>query len=121
MPFIYKDADIRDRRVKLFIDNLHQAFTRLMLIDKEAADLIDAEQEKAEIALLSAVDGETFPVLPFGDELVFQFNSIGLDFDSESKFIFEEHEGQDMLYSKTSKSMTTTTRVMKFSTKSTVQ
>jgi hypothetical protein len=96
MPFIYKNEDIRDRRVKLFVDNLHQAFTRLMLIDKEAADLIDAEQEQADIAALSVVDGETFPVLPFGDELVFQFNSIDLDFDSESKFIFEKPEGQDL-------------------------
>jgi hypothetical protein len=102
MPFIYKDADIRDRRVKLFIDNLHQAFTRLMLIDKEAADLIDAEQEKAEIALLSAVDGETFPVLPFGDELVFQFNSIGLEIEENNSIIlvYDTEDIDDELFNR---------------------
>jgi hypothetical protein len=95
MPFIYKNADIRDRRVKLFIDNLHRAFTNMMLLDKEAADLIDEQAEKAYIASLSYVEGETFPVLPLGNELVFQFDSLNLDFDSESKFIFEKPEGQD--------------------------
>jgi len=95
MPFIYKNQDIRDRRVKLFIENLHHAFTRLMILDKAADDLINVATEKAYIANLSYIEGDTFPVLPLGNELVFQFNSLNLDFDSNSKFIFEKHEGQD--------------------------
>lgn len=95
MPFVYKNADIRDRRVKLFIDNLHTAFTKMMLLDKEAAELIDVETEKEYIASLADVDGATAPILPLGTELIFQFNSLNLDFDSDSKFIFEKPEGQD--------------------------
>lgn len=97
MPFIYKDKDIRDRRVNLFIKTLHKAFTNLLLLEKEAQDLIDEDTEKAYIASLSDVDGETNPILPFGDELIFQFNSLGFNFDSDSKFIVEEHEGQTLL------------------------
>lgn len=67
-----------------------------MLLDKEAAELIDEDAEKAYIASLSYVDGETFPVLPLGNELVFQFDSLNLDFNSNSKFIFEEPTGQNL-------------------------
>ncbi len=97
MPFIYNNTDIRDRRVKLFIDNLHTAFTKLMVLDQQAYDLIDDDQEKAYIASLSYVDGSTFPVLPLGNELIFQFDSLDLNFDSDSKFIVEKHSGQTKL------------------------
>jgi len=97
MPFINTNTDIRERRVQLFIDNLHQAFTKLMVLDQQASDLIDEDAEKDYIASLSTVDGETFPVLPLGNELVFQFNSLNFDFDSDSKFIVEDPDGQELL------------------------
>jgi len=97
MPFIYKQTDIRDKRVKNFVDTLHKSFTRLMLLNKQAEDLIDVVVEQAYIASLSQNDGDTSPVLPLGDELVFQFNSLGFNFLSDTKFIVEEHSGQTLL------------------------
>jgi hypothetical protein len=96
MPFIYKNADIRERRVQLFVNDLHKAFTKLMVLDLQAATLIDEDAEKTYIASLSE-SGDTTPVLPVGNELVFQFNSLNFDFDSDSKFIVEEPEGQTLL------------------------
>jgi len=68
-----------------------------MLLDKQDVDLIDEAIEKAYIASLSYVDGDTLPVLPLGNELVFQFSGLGLDFNSDSKFIIEQPDGQELL------------------------
>jgi len=97
MSFIYKNADIRDRRVNLFLTKLHHTFTNLMLLDKRASELIDVDAAKTYIANLSYISGDTFPILPLGDELVFQFNSLDWNFESESKFIVETVLGQDRL------------------------
>jgi len=97
MPFIYKNADIRDRRVKLFIESLYKAFTKLMVLDNQASELIDEQTEMDYISDLATVPGETSAVLPLGTEMVFQYNSLNFDFDSTSKFIIEEHSGQTLL------------------------
>ena len=76
MPYINTHTDIRERRIQIFVDALHKAFTKLMVLDQQADALIDEVTEQAYIANLSTNPGETNPVLPLGSELVFQFQKM---------------------------------------------
>jgi hypothetical protein len=66
---------------------MYKALTALLVLDYQASILIDETAEKAAIASLSQNPGDTSPLLPLGNELVFQFDSLGLNFTSTTKFI----------------------------------
>ena len=94
MPLIYNKTNIREKRVKNFIDRLHRTFTNLILLEVRMSNVVDEDAAKTYIANLSTIDGETHPVLPLGSELVFNWNSMNLNYTSRSKFIKETCSGR---------------------------
>ncbi|RLI46210.1 hypothetical protein DRO61_09515 [Candidatus Bathyarchaeota archaeon] len=94
MGFIYKDRNIKEKRVKLIIDKLYKALTNLAFMENEAALLIDKNAEEAYIAERAINEGDTSPLLPLGDELVLNWNEIVFNYESESKFIVPEYNDE---------------------------
>jgi len=85
--FLYKDTNIKDRRVKTAIDTMYKSMTDLLILEEQAAVLIDEPTESAWIAAHSTNPGETAPLLPIGNEKVLNWNTLGFDLVSNSKFI----------------------------------
>lgn len=87
MAFIYKDTNIKDRRVKTAIDTMYKAMTDLLILEDQAQALIDEDAESQWIAARSTNPGETIPLLPLGTEKVLNWTTLGFDLTSISKFI----------------------------------
>jgi len=85
--YIYRNYNLKDRRVKLAIDAMYKAMTDLLLLEEQAQALIDEEAESLWIAEKSTNPGETVPLLPLGTEKVLNWNTLGFDLTSNSKFI----------------------------------
>ena len=87
MAFIYKNQNIKERRVKILIDTLYKSLTDLMILEDQAQSLIDEPTQIAYIQSLAQNPGDSLPILPFGTELVLNWKTLGFDFVSDSKFI----------------------------------
>lgn len=87
MGFIFKNENIKEKRCQVFLQKLYKAVTSLLVLEENAAALIDQTAVKNQIALASTNPGDSYPVLPFGDELCLNWNSLKFDYTSISKFI----------------------------------
>jgi hypothetical protein len=87
MSFIFKNENIKEKRCQIFLTRLYKAVTSLLILEENAASLIDQLDVKNKISILATNPGETAPVLPFGDELVLNWNSLSFDYESITKFI----------------------------------
>jgi len=87
MAFIYRDKNIKDRRVKTAIDTMYKAITNLLILEDQAQALIDETAETAWIATHATNPGESLPLLPLGTEKVLNWKTLNFDLTSESKFI----------------------------------
>lgn len=87
MSFIFKNENIKEKRCQVFLQRLYKAVTNLLVLEENAKALINQSELKSEIALAATNPGETAPILPFGDELVLNWNSLEIDYTSISKFI----------------------------------
>lgn len=87
MGFIFKNENIKEKRCQVFLQRLYKAITNLLVLEEAAAQLIDEAALKSQIALAATNPGETAPILPFGDELVLNWNSLKFDYESISKFL----------------------------------
>jgi hypothetical protein len=87
MGFIFKNENIKEKRCQVFLTKLYKAVTSLLVLEENAAALIDQTAVKNQIAVASTNPGESYPVLPFGDELCLNWNSLKFDYTSISKFI----------------------------------
>ena len=94
MPFIHRRDSIKSRRIQLALDALLKSLTQLTILEERAKALIDEEAEKNYISALSFNPGDTAPLLPLGDELVFKFDNLNFNYESRSKFIELEPEYQ---------------------------
>lgn len=87
MSFIYLDRNLKERRVKQVIEYLYKAITDLLVLEDSAQSLIDEPKEKQWIANHSINESDSIPLLPLGNELVFQWTSLNFNLTSDSKFI----------------------------------
>jgi hypothetical protein len=87
MGFIYKKQNIKEKRCQYFLDTMRAAITNLMVLEEEADALLDETKIKNTIALASLNPGDPNPVLPFGDELVLNWDSLKINYSSLSKFM----------------------------------
>lgn len=87
MGYIYRNFNLKDRRVKYAIDTMYKAMTDLYILENQAQNLIDNSSEKQWIAARATNPGDSMPLLPLGTEKVLNWNSLGFDTTSNTKFI----------------------------------
>jgi hypothetical protein len=87
MSFIYQDRNLKERRIKHVIDTLYKSITDLLVLEDSAQSLIDEAKEKQWIANHSINESDSIPLLPLGNEKVFQWTSLNFNLTSDSKFI----------------------------------
>ena len=87
MAYIFKNENIKEKRCQVFLAKLYKAITHLLILEENAAALIDQVAVKNQIALASMNPGDSYPILPFGDELVLNWNSLQFDYESISQFL----------------------------------
>lgn len=87
MSFIFKNENIKEKRCQVFLTKLYKAVTSLLVLEENAAQLIDQTALKQQIATAATNPGESYPILPFGDELCLNWNSLKFDYNSISKFL----------------------------------
>jgi len=111
MSFIFNNENIKEKRCQVFLQKLYKTITQLLVLEESAAQLIDQTSVKNQIATLATNPGDTFPILPFGDELVLNWNSLQFDYNSISKFIeiafnpTTSYTDQSITYDKNKKSI----------------
>lgn len=111
MGFIFKNENIKEKRCQVFLQKLYKAVTNLLVLEENAAQLIDQSAVKQQIAALATNPGDSFPILPFGDELVLNWNSLKFDYTSITKFIelafnpTQSNTTQEIVYDTVAKSV----------------
>ena len=82
MAFINNRKDIKERRVKYFIDKLYFVMTKLLVLDNRAYSLIDETAESNYIATRSQNPSDSYPLLPLGTEEVLNWDSLNFNMQS---------------------------------------
>lgn len=80
MAYIFRNLNIKEKRVKLVVDKIYNTVTKLLVLQERAEALVDKD------TLTSTISSLSEGILPFGDELVLNWK-IDLDYESLSQFV----------------------------------